>query len=254
MIAAQYFILLKHHLCYENKWLSSLGLLLAGSWNPQCSGWGSVHANSLLLLLLDVGPQRRPSGSGCTHICLYLWPRRPHMARGCLGALYCDKVRPRLLTPVAQEPASPGGLLQSSPGGCRMPAGTRVGRTSWGWGNCEVGAATGPPAHFSQMQRSDFPLLGYRNMGGHGRDRNWGKAILSPAAKLLSFSKSSKRSVNRSWFFLKWRAHLCYHLFLFFLNLKYSWSTVNIALISGAQRVIWLYILSLKIIFHYWLL
>lgn len=194
-----------------------------------------------------------PKGSGYTHIRLYLWPRGCQTVKGCPSAPSCDKVRLKLLTPVAQDPASPGGLLQSSPGGCRMPAVTQVGRTSWGWVNCEVGAAIGPPAHSSQMQHSDFPLLGHRDMGGHSRDRNWGQTILSPAAKLLSFSKSSKRAVNRSCFFLKWRAHLCYHL-LFFLNLKYSWSIVNIALLSGAQKVVWLYILFLKILFHYWLL
>lgn len=44
---------------------------------PPWGGWGSVHANSLLLLLLELRPRVHPSGSGCTHTCLYLWPAGP---------------------------------------------------------------------------------------------------------------------------------------------------------------------------------
>lgn len=166
----------------------------SGSWNPQCSRSGSIHGNSLLLLL-DVAPQVRPTSSAWTSIWLYLMPRGSQTAKGYLSVLYCDKVEPRLLTPAAQVPASPDGLLRSSPGGCRMPAVTQVGRTSCGWVNFEAEAATGHPAHSSQMQCSDFPLSGHKNVGGQGRDRNWGKTILSPAAKLLSSQSPSLKGL-----------------------------------------------------------
>ena len=54
----------------------------------------------------------------------------------------------------------PGGLLRSSPWGYRMPAVTPVGRTSWGWWNSEVGAATGCPAPPAQTRHSDSLLVG----------------------------------------------------------------------------------------------